>query len=71
MLNFVCIVEDAGELKTVTADELITAMQAILASTDRDVEQVVEMALNNVLDARAIAAGQYDPSDNDTPITVL
>lgn len=66
MLNFVMIVEDAGELKTVTRPEIIAAMQGILIRTD--VEKVVDVALNEVLDARAIAAGEYDLRDNVTPM---
>lgn len=69
MLNFVIIVNDGGELKTVAAAELTAALlDAIGVRTD--VEQLVDDALNKVLDARAIAAGDYDPSDNDTPIEV-
>lgn len=67
-LNFILVVNDGGELKTLTDVEIITAMQGILIRTD--IEKVVDEALNRVLDARAEAAGDYDPSDNDTPIVV-
>ena len=69
-LNFVMIVEDAGELKTVTAAEFLEALQDAVGIRT-DVKKLVDDSLNTVLDARAIAAGEYDPSDNDTPIVVL
>lgn len=69
-LNFVMIVEDARELKTVTAGEFLNALQDAIG-VRTDVEKLVDDSLNKVLDARAIAAGEYDPSDNDTPIVVV
>lgn len=67
MLNFVIIVDDAGELKTVTATEIAKALYDRIGPS-MDMEEHLDEALNAVLDARAIAAGEYDPSDNDTPI---
>jgi len=61
MLNYMIVVDDSGELKTVTAKEL--SQWPYLAS-------VLDERLNQILDARAIAAGEYDPSDNDTPIVM-
>lgn len=58
-LNFVMIVDDAGELKSVQSSEL-----------PEDLQQAIDVALNKILDDRAIAAGEYDPSDNDTPFIV-
>lgn len=73
-LNFVMIVEDAGELKTVTASEFLIAMQALFEPEHDislpDVETMIDDSLNKVLDTRAIAAGEYDPADNDTPMII-
>lgn len=63
MLNYVVIVDDSGELKTVTAAEL-EAQEPVF----RD---FMESHLNAILDNRAIASGEYDPSDNDTLIEVV
>lgn len=62
MLNYMIVVEDAGELKSVSAAELETQEPAF-----RD---LLETHLNTILDNRAIAAGEYDPSENDIPIEV-
>lgn len=64
MLNFVIVVDDGGELKTIRREELRCdeLSDAVIAQLD--------YAMNAILDRRAIAAGEYDPSDNDTPIIV-
>lgn len=59
--NFVIVVDDAGEMKTVTSQELDA-----FANVSADLNDV----LNQILDERAIAAGEYDPSDDDTPVEV-
>jgi hypothetical protein len=60
MLDFMIIINDDGELKTVNAKEL----RAIgFAYGD-----VLDMALNAVLDKYAEDAGTYTPADNDTPM---
>lgn len=59
--NFVIVVDDAGEMKTVTSQELDA-----FANVSADLNDV----LNQILDERAIAAGEYDPSDDDTPMEV-
>jgi hypothetical protein len=60
-LNYVIIVDDGGELKPIQALEFEEHI-------NRD---MVEDVLNKILDARAIAAGEYDPSQNDVPIEVM
>lgn len=66
VMDFLIVCNDGGEMKTIKADEFLAAVQGILVRTD--VEKVVDTAINEVLDKRAIAAGEYDPSDNDTPM---
>lgn len=74
MLNFVMIVEDAGELKTVTSSEFIAALNEAMIAFGFEpgiAAQMVDGKLNQILDARAISAGEYDPSDNDTSLEVV
>lgn len=82
MLNFMIVVEDGGELKSVGRTEFVLALSdqlkgnpgidSDLGSGHRDdvAAEVIDAALNKILDDAAIAAGIYDPSDNDTPIMV-
>ena len=58
-LNFMIVVDDGGELKSVSAAEL-----------PQELQEGIDVELNRVLDARAIATGDYDPSDDDTPFVV-
>jgi len=71
-LHFILIVNDGGELKTVTSTELDAwaAEQRDDAGRTSGLSDEIDVALNYILDARAVAAGDYDPSDNDTPIVV-
>ena len=71
MMNFVIVVSDAGEMKTVTSAELDTAVKQTLADESTKpltLAEKLDLLLNFILDQRAIAAGEYDPSDNDTPM---
>lgn len=61
-MNFMIVVNDAGELKSVSAAEV--AEHSPLTA------EFLDGVLNEILDRRAIDAGEYDPSDNDTPIVV-
>jgi hypothetical protein len=61
-LNFMIVIDDAGELKTVSAADL---------DNFPGVASALDVALNQILDERAIAAGEYDPSGNDTPMEVV
>jgi len=60
-LNFMIVIDDAGELKTVSASDLENFPGLATA---------LDVALNQILDERAIASGEYDPSDNETLIEV-
>lgn len=69
-MDFVIICNDGGEMKTITAKELET-----WAAQDYDeqgrtsiVHLDLDRAMNAILDRRAIDAGEYDPTDNDTPM---
>ena len=62
MLNYVIVVNDGGELKTIQLEELRCD-----EFSDSAIAQL-EYAMNAILDRRAIAAGEYDPADNDTPM---
>lgn len=62
-LNYVIVVDDAGELKTVTAADIDALPHSTLGLT-------IETALNSILDQRAIAAGEYTPEDDAVPIVV-
>lgn len=66
MLNFMIVVDDGGELKSVTAADIDAHCEKGLST----LPQLLQQILNEILDDRAIAAGEYDPSDNDTPFTV-
>lgn len=71
MLNYTIVVDDGGELKAVTAVEIAvwtTTNTGAHVKKSVRLGQVLDRALNAILDARAIAAGEYDP--NDTPIVV-
>lgn len=72
-LNFVVIVNDGGELETVTSTELDTWANDYRDERGRTspLSEQMDEALNQILNARAIAAGEYDPSDNDTPIEIV
>jgi len=62
-MNYMIIVDDGGgEMKAVSAAEIAAAFPTLNTN--------IEGALDHILDQRAIAAGEYDPSDNDTPIVV-
>lgn len=60
-MNYVIIVNDAGELKTITAEEF---------EENLGLKDFMEIQLNAILDAKAIAAGEYDPAENDAPMAV-
>jgi hypothetical protein len=60
-MDYVIIVNDNGELKTISATDL----EGYLG------RNVLDDAINELLDARAIAAGEYDPSTNDDEIVVV
>lgn len=62
-LNYVIIVDDSGELKTLTAQEVDAGL------SDLGFE-LFDSLLNHILDRKAIAAGEYTPEDDDTPIEV-
>lgn len=77
MLTYMITVSDNGELKSVSAAEFEAAFKEILPETGMRLAgkvgvdlatALVEQVLNIILDRRAIAADEYDPSDNDTPI---
>ena len=70
MLNFMIVVEDAGELKSVSAVELYAWAKA-RDGAESLLPEVLQVALNAILDQRAIDAGEYDPADNDTPFDVV
>ena len=62
-MNYMIIVDDSGgELKSVSATEIDKIFP--------DLGMKLEGALDHILDQKAIEAGEYDPSDNDTPIHV-
>lgn len=67
MLIYMIVVNDAGELKTLTAKEFEAALDLSFDKGERT--EIIENALNKGLDEKAIAGGEYDPSDNDTPMT--
>lgn len=74
MLNYTIVVEDGGELKSVTANEIdgwTTIHTGANVRPGVRLGEVLDAALNAILDARAIAAGEYDPTDNDTPFIVI
>lgn len=60
-MNYVIIVNDAGELKTITAEEF---------EENLGLQSFMETQINDILDKKAIAAGEYDPADNDVPFSV-
>lgn len=62
-LNFMLVIDDGGELKSVQSTEI--------DKFDPKLALRLDQALNEILDEKAIAAGEYDPADNDTPIEVL
>lgn len=62
-LNYMIVVDDGGEMKSVLATEIDTQ--------DKALGEALERVLNDILDAKAIAAGTYDPSDNDTPMVFV
>lgn len=62
-MNFVLVVEDAGELKTIHREDLRCD-----ELSDKAIAQL-EYAINAILDRRAIDAGEYDPADNNTPMS--
>lgn len=61
-LNFMIVIDDGGELKTVAASDL---------DNFPGIAKALDVVLNQILDEKAIAAGEYDPSDNDVPFEVL
>ena len=61
-MNFMIVVDDAGELKPVSEAELLVEDSALA--------EALNDALNRILDQRALDAGEYDPGDNSTPIVV-
>jgi hypothetical protein len=74
MMNFVIVVSDAGEMKTVTSAELGAAVRQTLADESTKpltLAEKLDLLLNFILDQRAITAGEYDPSDNDTPMVLV
>ncbi len=75
MLTYVIVVNDAGELKTISQNEIVEASEDPRApdagQVCSDIDVTLENVLNYILDRRAIAAGEYDPSDNDTPPMVF
>lgn len=68
--TFMIVVEDAGELKPVSQQELIDWAANTYDGRGRTSLLALELvdALNTILDMRAIEADEYDPSDDDTPI---
>ena len=60
-MNYVIVIDDGGELKTVTAQEL----DEIKDVCENSIGEELQKHLNNILDARAIADGTYNPEDND------
>lgn len=70
MMDIIVICNDGGEMKTVTAAELKAWADAHYDERGRTslLMEILDEGLNAILDRRAIDAGEYDPSDNETPI---
>lgn len=66
MLTYMIVVNDAGERKTISQQEF--EKRLVDAVDGYSFSAIVEGALNAILDEKAIAAGEYDLSDNDTPM---
>lgn len=64
MISIMIVGSDAGELFAVTAAELNAAGKGALVTQ-------IEVAVDEILDARAIAKGEYDPSMNDEEFEVI
>jgi len=64
-MDYVIIVNDSGELKTISAAELVHEARGSSTAEELDV------LINALLDKRAIAAGEYDPTTNDDEIVVV
>lgn len=71
--NYVLVVDDGGEMKTISATEFEAEAQGHLKDNGtRALDLTVfDEIVNAILDRRAIAAGEYDPPDNDTPMTFV
>lgn len=69
MLNFVIVVNDAGELKTVSATDIWNIVDKPgapdTAHTGELLDEVLDRVLNYILDQRAIATGTYEPGDDE------
>lgn len=61
-MNYMITVDDAGELKSVSAAE-VSEHSPLTA-------EFLDGVLSEILDRRAIAAGEYEPEDDDLPIQV-
>lgn len=72
-LNYVIVVNDGGEMKSISASEIDALAKATVNEKGNasNLPGELDAMLNAILDARAIAAGEYDPSDNDTPFEVV
>ena len=70
MLDFVIIVSDGGELKTIGYKELSAADDRPESPGDGRLEYALDAMLNYILDKRAEDAGTYTPADNDTPMII-
>lgn len=62
MLDFVIVVNDGGELKSLRAADFPDGADTAYFLEDLD------RRINAVLDPHAISAGEYNPSENDTPM---
>ena len=69
-MNILIVCDDGGEMKTVSLAELQAWADGQVNSHGNSSLLVDELdeALNAILDRRAFDAGEYDPSDNDTPM---
>lgn len=71
MITYMIVVNDGGELKSVSQAELDEEfMEGGYSFDPMGTADVVAAALNKILDRRAIETGEYEPEDNDTPIEV-
>ncbi|MBN9348276.1 MAG: hypothetical protein J0I48_19110 [Devosia sp.] len=67
-LPYVIVVNDGCELETISSAELRAYSKA---NQGNPLPGELDMALNAILDARAVADGTYTPEDDDTPIEVF
>lgn len=64
MISIMIVGSDAGELFAITSAELNAVGKGALVTQ-------IEVAVDEILDARAIAKGEYDPSLNGEEFVVI